>query len=292
VQGSSGDTTVRGDLTVGGSAVGARKVVLRAAVGDAWLPPTQLDSQLQASTTSHMSAAGTLKVCYATAESGGDAPSDFVQLSGSVMQSTVRFAAAPNPVRVVVSSGPHHVTVIGLNAGDQVKLQKGGCAGNLTYSTATSSSVVVVAANQSTTVLEAGADLEVGEFGVCLAASGAGSFTRVNTLAFSVIDKPGYAPGGGLAASPTAVTFQNASTGDVIVMQPTDCAFANTTRTGTSALGSTALDAALRVHTHVNMTDAATLRVCFATQESLGDSPSDFVQIGQGFVQTNFQFTI
>jgi len=291
--GSNVAFSVRGDLTVGGSRVGPQHAAVRASPASAWLPATRTTGN-QVKTTTQMSATTVLKVCYATAESLGDEASDYVELQGTWMQAPVHWGPAPNPTRVARGSGPHYVSLRGLGPGNWVKLVKGvGCGDIATTASASSTVAVQVAQNQSMAVVPIKANLEAGSYRVCVAPStGLGSFTPIHSLQFSVVEHPWYSPAGGSAQSATLITFQGASSGDIVVLQPTDCASTNTTKTTQISLGRAELDNSLSIRTHKNMTDAVLLRVCFATKESLGNSPLDFVQIGSGFKQTKFSFTI
>ena len=78
----------------------------------------------------------------------------------------------------------------------------------------------------------------------------------------------------------------------MVVLQASDCGGANSTQITASSLGKTLIGSDLGISTHTNMTDAVLLRVCYATQESLGDAPTDFAVIGTGFRQTKFSFTV
>ena len=70
-------------------------------------------------------------------------------------------------------------------------------------------------------------------------------------------------------------------------MQQHNCTGAHTTTTGAHALGRTAVTNH-RVSTQVNMTQTAQLRMCYATQESGGDSSDDYVALASNFTQHNF----
>ena len=90
----------------------------------------------------------------------------------------------------------------------------------------------------------------------------------------------------GIAGSVTPLTFSgDVINGDFIVLQPTNCLNAHlATLTGQTMNKQTITSKT--AYTDVFMTDyGVTLKACFATSESLGDSQDDYVDLSADIVQ-------
>ena len=297
IQATTGAMSVRGDLTIGGSAVGPRAGTVKCGIGSRWMPATRLDENRRAKSPGGMGGTGKFKVCFATKESGGNHADDFVALAGMWMQTHIRFGAGPNPTRVAEGSGPHSVLVEGLGSGDGLRLQKASCTATGSVAAGgTSTSTVSVPRGHSSVSILLEPSLVAGSYKVChsphSSGGATGSFSGIPALAVMVVPSPLYSPHGGSAGKATTVIFQGAMQGDFVSLQPSDCSKANSTTSSSDTLGKLTLETNLAASTSSNMTDGGLLRTCYATKESMGDSPGDFVQIGTGFRQTKFSFTV
>jgi len=280
---------VRGDLTVGGSAVGAVVSVVRSTPGTAWLPRTALDSNLRFSPTATLRE-GSYHVCFATRESGGLRASDFVALRQVFARSATQFAGGLSTQRVVVGAGPHDVVLEGgLGLGDELFLQEADCNASLPVGPRRSAASTVAGVNVT---LVAASTLQEGIFRVCRREAQATAVAEVLGLHFEVGAAPSFSPLGGVAGEATVVTVgAPAVPGDLIVLKGGGCAGAHSTGNSSLSLGPTALDSNLQVATSVGMTGDGSLHLCYAPQASLGDEETDYVSMGE-FLQSTVEWEL
>ena len=85
-------------------------------------------------------------------------------------------------------------------------------------------------------------------------------------------------PAFGIAGMVTPVTFSGVNNSDFVVLSSAGCAAPQSVSTGADTLAKTTL-ALHKVSTTVAMNSVASLSVCFATQQSGGDSPDDYVTL-------------
>ena len=114
-----------------------------------------------------------------------------------------------------------------------------------------------------------------------------GLWTLITGVQLQIFAQPSFAPPIGVSGMVTPITFYGSVDGDFVVMQPYNCTGAHLALTGAHAMAKSTITNH-RVSTHVNMTATAQLRVCYATQESHGDSSDDFVALVSNFSQHNF----
>jgi len=283
VEHGSGSVVFKGNLQIGGRP-GAISSTLRAAVGSQLMSKTKLKTPVRFKSVPQLSLA-TSKVCFMTKESSRDSVPNFIEVPGSLLQSTVRFANGRTILRFAHLSGPHLVEMVGLSAGYQVQFQQETCSPETAVQSSSATAVLAVSAAQSSFFVPISNDLSVGTFRVCIRSHGS-TFTVMHKLAVVIVAHPSFSPLGGMAGVQTNIAFSSVEPGDFIVMQPHDCSLANATISTSNTLGVTAVDSTFKISTLKNMSDAVRLQMCYATSHSLGDESSDFVNIGRSFRQT------
>ena len=114
-----------------------------------------------------------------------------------------------------------------------------------------------------------------------------GTWTKF-AIELEIIRLPVFTPTQALAGNPTPIRVQNTGStvedGDLIVLQPDNCNNAHLTITSGNSLTKTALEG-LQVYTDVRMEEVGTLKVCFATQQTGGDSSDDFMMLDDDLLQ-------
>ena len=81
-----------------------------------------------------------------------------------------------------------------------------------------------------------------------------------------------------------SATNSTSVNGDFVVLQKHNCSNAHQAVTSAASLARTALVNS-KVSSVINMTEAATLKVCYASRESLGDSADDYSTLAVSFQQ-------
>ena len=109
--------------------------------------------------------------------------------------------------------------------------------------------------------------------------------------------RPTFTPAVGLAGSVTHFNISGVTAGDFVVLKPDNCSNAHAALTGANALGVTSItststpvsNASSLVSFHfastTAMTAVGTLKVCYASLQSGGNSADDFVALDVDFVQ-------
>jgi hypothetical protein len=216
-----------------------------------------------------------LSVCYATQESMGNTADDFIALPQNVTQ-----LAPPTfgPNRTVTGA-QQQLRVFGGHAGDSVGWTQAsdcvfpdGAAG-----TATQTRVYSVTSHDQEFMLHASAS--PGDWIMCLKSHATGIWTVVTGQMMVVEPSPSSWPPVGIAGSITPLQLTGVQDGDLIVLQEHDCSNAHNQSTSESSLMRTVV-ADMRVSTVLDMTKATTLKVCYATRDSVGDSPDDYIELG------------
>ena len=217
-----------------------------------------------------MSKAGSLTVCYASQESGGNKDGDYVALGiRFVQQEPLVFT----PGRTVYGAAQKLAITYGLD-GDQVTFtQVVNCVdsytsgGVSTFRTATYqlTATATVSTTQDVTLHRAAA---VGVWYVCYKPSG-GLQTAVVGKSFMIVMKPVFSPAVGIAGSITALTFTNMTAGDMLVLLEGDCSNPIPTKAGVASKPLTVFtnlsSGRSSWQTELSMTKPATLTLCFAT---------------------------
>jgi len=295
---ATGAFSLRGSVVVGGVKTGGTKGILRSTLGSSWMPPTRLDSTGRFNADSmQLKSSPHLKACFATRDSLGDASTDFVELNGTVLSSTIQFGYNPRikVIRLAQTSGPHLISIVGASPGDEIQFQKGACSTIPQPATPSSTNVALVSAGESSAVIFVATNLDVGNFNVCVRrphAHIAQTVEIIPDLSLVIVAKPIYFPTGSLVGTATDITFVGASVGDYIVMQPDNCTSAFVTSTSSNSLGLTQIGSSFQISKSSNITWNGLLQVCYATFESKADSADDFVTIGTRFMQSAFSFEV
>ena len=113
----------------------------------------------------------------------------------------------------------------------------------------------------------------------------------MTAVRLTIAPKATFTPAVGMAGSVTPITFSSGSEGGFIVLQEHNCSNAHLAVTNGSFLASTAI-AQQKVSTTVAMSKAASVKVCYASKESHGDSADDYSTLDTMFVQrTALSFT-
>jgi len=293
---TTGATSVRGDLTVGGTVAGPVSSVIRSTPGDAWQPRTSLDAAGGFATSAGIKG-GSFKVCYATRESLGDGDGDFVELPGGFLQSRMWFgessSAGSVSYRFPHGSGPSNVSLAGaLEAGGEVYLQKGSCEANHVVGAARTPTAAVAGATAGHASVRIDATLATGSYHVCYRGNLSAPFTPLAGMSLQVVPLPGYSPTNGKAGQSTTVTLPGAAVGDLVVLQQAgSCAGAANATAGRHSMGKASLGAGLSFTTGVGMLGDGSLKLCYATRESQGDTDSDYIALGD-FVQSTLEWSL
>jgi len=275
------------------------------------LQPTKLSKYgtefLTLSTLTNMSAVGTMKLCYASKESLGDTPDDYVELASPFVQ---RISPDWTPKRTV-SGAPQLLRFINGLEGDALSLTHGDCIG--TYANPAGLTLPVV--NETTTAertrvylfgssfistVPQSQDFSLhttalhGTFQLCYKPVG-GRWTHVQSRVLGVMARPTFTPPVAVAGGITALNYsgthnhlRNTITGDFVTLQETGCLNSHSVTTGLASRERQTILAgeiaarnySTQTSTVVAMANATTLHVCYATYESQGDEADDFTSIG------------
>jgi len=186
-----------------------------------------------------MTAAAELRVCFATKESMGNSPDDYVDLN-------IAFnAIAPasfSPNRTSETSA-QQISVTGGSSSDEVAWVHGSdCLTTAGRQSSTKTIEYVMTANQ--TIFTLPTDLLPGAWQLCYrlgsdGRAGQGLWTSVTGLGLTIIPLPTYSPHVGVAGSITPITINGSLDRDVIVIQPNDCSNAHLTTDTNATLGKT-----------------------------------------------------
>ena len=237
----------------------------------------------------------TLTICYATKESFGDSFDDWAKLTTTLVQKK-----APNytPRRTVAGS-LQQLNVSDFNEDDQVMWTRSVGLSALGYSTScVDTSTVSTTQKTSAFNITSGSHVfglhstvQSGEWKMCYKLAG-GVWTHVSHRDLTIVHTPTFFPMIGIAAHPTALTFSSLSThstglsGDIIVVLYGDCSNrAHNMTDSANSLAPTVLTSGGQTITPSGLSAVQALSVCYATQESLGDSPDDYVQLQSSWEQ-------
>ena len=135
-----------------------------------------------------------------------------------------------------------------------------------------------------------------GSYRMCYQPGPAALWERVVQNQLSIVALPSMHPVTAIAGMLTPLTFTgtiewSSSTGDYVVLSAQGCAEAHEVVTNGTALTGTVLGAVAtdtnqgHVLTSVDMVNASTLVVCYASKESGGHSPDDFAALPSSLVQ-------
>jgi hypothetical protein len=231
----------------------------------------------------NMSKPEVLKICFATQQavvSGGNSADDYVALD---VDFTQRAPLDFFPKRTVFGAG-QGLLVLGTTSGDQVAwTQSSDCSATGGAATSTKTSEYLIHGLSGTTYLHQAAG--AGLYTFCHKPAGDGRWTLVAGLKLTIIPKPTFIPGVGIAGSSTPVTFSGIVEGDKVAMQSSACSAANSTVTGAGTLAPQVINNVSRVYTSTAMTSTGTLRLCYATKESGGDTADDYVMLDATITQ-------
>ena len=301
VDATGGSTVIRSDLTVGGdlAAPGPRTLSVQSQPGSAWMPATALGEggllrALQNAPTSLLQSSVNYKLCYATGESGGDKPSDFVQLNGTFLRA-VGFVS-PHSTRIAnmrVASNNSVVTLARLPPLSAVFLEQSNTAPVCVNRT--NSGSVPLEIDSNGTAANHHTPLASGHtYRLCISFTQSSTFQQLHGLKLSVLDAQNirFEPRSGRAGVPTKIRFSGGvQTGDFIVMQNGGCGGAASVTTSNVTMGRSIVDSTRGVSTSALMDGAVVMSVCFATKESGGVGDDDFVELTHAFVQTTITWS-
>jgi len=254
------------------------------------LAKQSLDATLRMYTDPGMTSGTSLKICYASAESGGDTADDWAELESPFYQ--VVFS----PQRTIARA-PQLMTVLGGPAGDRVAWTSELECGTFP-STPTSTKTIAYNITQDPETLTLPESLDPGTFFLCYQQAGTSDFIRVSWAYLFVVDEPIFAPTSGVVGIPTTVTFGGgAAPGDFVhFTTATDCSDApNSNSIGTTSTSSTLFTLSnpdQQLTTSKNMDLVSSFQICFATAESGGDDVGDYAQMSVRFVhRTGLDFS-
>lgn len=243
----------------------------------------------QISTNVAVNEIATLKICFATKESFGDSPDDYVELTTTLQHvkpplfDPVRFAEGTSQVVSFADDGSSIV-------GGKLTFHLHHISCDSMYEDVPNSKTGVIILNSNATDAALNATLIPGDYSMCYWPYN-GLPTNVTTLALLpyvpllIIPRPTFFPPVGIAGSVTTMSFSGFITDhDIIMMQENNCSNAHVTLTGSAGLKPTNIINS-SVRTHVNMTKSTVLVLCFASKESTGDSSDDYVQLDTQFIQ-------
>ena len=235
------------------------------------------------STLNEMHNATELYICLATLESEGDSPGDYAALDTNF---TNRQPITFSPMRIVTGH-KQQVLVQGARPDDAIfwihvgsSLGSTNCSANasgLESGTQTNTSHLSATSQQLTLYSK----LDPGTWGVCYKNAG-GVWTMIFNLHMTVIELPTFSPLIGIAGSETPITFTGVQDGDYIVLTDTDCLTASSSVLGSTSSGVLQANTST-VKTSIQMTGGGQLRVCYATTESDGNTPDDYVALNAAF---------
>jgi hypothetical protein len=196
----------------------------------------------QLTTLATMTVSASLRVCYATLESGGNSADDFTSLDSYFYQTIIKY----NPMRTMFGSG-QIVRLSGAEAGDKFILTK------IHNCTAFNAGSTLTATDQHTAIITAtGADpqsflmtsgSEVGVYKLCyMPSSGiqAGAWVEQHGIEMTVSPRPSFTPPIAVAGMKTAITFTGSREGDLVVLTSLGCVSGvSSTALGRTTLGKT-----------------------------------------------------
>jgi len=251
-------------------------------------------------TTTALRTPGPLVVCYASQEAGGDSEDDYAQLGNPLtLVPVVQFS--PNRT---VSGAAQLLRILGggsiAGSADSVAWTKAPhCLEPFDNATASHTRFYRIA-NSSVNALLHGSGVEdapaaitpePGLYRMCYKPTQDGLWTHVTGRTLEIIAVPSFAPLQGMATTITTISFSSGTAGfpitdgDLVVLAALPCHEAFNVTSNASALGRTALSLA-RVQTLPLMHQDTQLRVCYASRESYGDSPDDFIELEYAFRQS------
>jgi len=234
------------------------------------------------STNAGANGQGLVVICYATAESLGNEAGDFTKLDKKFSQ------LGFDPPRMI-QGAPQLIKVIGGNVGDRLGFTKEASCwsfnnGHPGYAGQTLTAIYTYASATGEEEFPFPIDVEIGQWGLCFQPLGAVELVPIGWQAggykLTVVQKPTFFPGVGMAASYNIVTFSSSlGLGDLVVLQPgTDCTGAElvTNGTDTTRMSKIAMSSTRQIITPLTFTKSGSFAVCVASKESKGDQSSDF----------------
>ena len=158
------------------------------------------------------------------------------------------------------------------------------------YATQTMTKIHTVTNNALTESFNLHSTAGVGEWGLCYKTSGSDDWMEVGWHGYklTVVERPGFSPGVGIAASYNKfIMTTSAVPGDYVVVQPGNCDDAQLANSSESRIGPTQLvhDSQNRSHfvSPISFTTPGDYVLCHATKESGGDDESDYTQLALPF---------
>ena len=253
---------------------------LAATASDALAAVAVYNSQVLSVT--NMTEAASLRVCYATRESGGESADDYSVLLASFLQiAPVSFS----PMRTI-SGAAQDFVVSGVSVADSIAwTQDMDCSQTAGQANSTKTQEYVSPSSSSATfALHTSA--AAGQWNTCYKLA-EGLWTLVTGVELVVFAQPRFGPPIGVAGMPTPIRFFSGVNGDFVVLQPHNCTDAQAVVTSSNSLARSVVTD-YRVLTEASMTASGDLRVCYATFESDGDSSDDYVALRANFTQVSF----
>jgi len=252
-------------------------------------------------TTSAMTGNGTLLVCFATQESGGDSIGDYVQagvVGGTLLTLTQRNPVTFSPARAIAGAN-QVVEVYDTRTGDLLVWRKDACdSGTSGTASATTefglTSTVLSSHGTTVSSVALNTNLDAGVYNMCYKPTATGLWTHVVGKTLLLVAIPSFTPLTSVAGIATPIAFAGSGflNGDFVVMQQTagGCANAHQTSTGPTTLAKSALSTgvsvphlatsySIAVTTNASMTASGELTLCVASSESGGDSGDDYVAL-------------
>ena len=224
-----------------------------------------------------------LKVCFATGESGGNSPDDWTTLADNYTQvASFRFepertvAGSSQPIRFI---GAWPEDVVAWTLADD-------CTDEGLSGPATPNKTVEYEIIDENTTVALHADAEPGSWKFCIKPRGNSVWNLIGSFPMTVLPKPTFGPTTGAAGSPVELTFVGSQDGDFIVIEP-NVGFCNNSQlavTGGSSLARTELNNSA-ILTSDAMEVPGAVQICYATAESGGDEQGDYTRLSLTLLQ-------